>query len=154
MKTYTFTTSCINNSKKNFIDDIISKSKYTNYSKTIDDIIFSDVIKKNPYLFTDTDLYIARDSKETSYDFLKAAKFLANYKKPENKLNVIIGRTYYLSDNTPIIFYDDEIQIGFDVFKYSDFSSSDFISAITPKMKKTIIDIYTNSRNLTININL
>lgn len=154
MKTYTFTSSIINNSKKNFIDEIIGKSKYTNYSKTIDNIIFSDVMKKNPYLFTDTDLYITRDSKEISSDFLKAAKFLANYKKPENKLNVIIGRTYYLSDNTPIIFYDDEIQIGFDVFKYSDFSSTDFISAIAPKMKKTIIDIYTNSRNLTININL
>jgi hypothetical protein len=154
MKTYTFTTSNINNSKKNFIDEIIGKSKYTNYSKTIDDIIFSDVMKKNPYLFTDTDLYITRDSKEISSDFLKAAEFLANYKKPENKLNIIIGHTYYLSNNTPIIFYDDEIQIGFDVFKYSDFSSDDFINAITPKMKKTIIDIYTNSRNLTININL
>lgn len=154
MKTYTFTSSIINNSKKNFIDEIIGKSKYTNYSKTIDDIIFSDVMKKNPYLFTDTDLYITRDSKKISSDFLKAAKFLANYKKPENKLNIIIGHTYYLSNNTPIIFYDDEIQIGFDVFKYSDFSSDDFINAITPKMKKTIIDIYTNSRDLTININL
>ena len=63
MKTYTFTSSIINNSKKNFIDEIIGKSTYTNYSKTIDDIIFSDVMKKNPYLFTDTDLYITRDSK-------------------------------------------------------------------------------------------
>lgn len=153
MKTYTFTTSIINNSKKNFIDEIIGKSKYTNYSKTIDDIIFSDVMKKNPYLFTDTDLYITRDSKEISSDFLKAAKFLANYKKPENKLNVIIGRTYYLSDNTPIIFYDDEIQIGFDTFKYSDFAMSSFLENIKPSTKKIIIDIYTNSNTINININ-
>ena len=153
MKTYTFTSSIINNSKKNFIDEIIGKSKYTNYSKTIDDIIFSDVMKKNPYLFTDTDLYITRDSKETSYDFLKAAKFLANYKKPENKLNIIIGHTYYLSNNTPIIFYDDEIQIGFDIFKYSDFAMSSFLENIKPSTKKIIIDIYTNSNTINININ-
>ena len=39
MKTYTFTKSDFNNSKKNFIDEIIGKSKSTNYSKIIDDII-------------------------------------------------------------------------------------------------------------------
>ena len=152
MKTYTFTTSNINNSK-NFIDEIIGKSKSTNYSKILDDIIYDNVIKKNSYLFTG--MKKSRYIGDVDSDFLKAAEFLANYKEPKNKLyNFIIGRTYYLSDNTPIIFYDDEIQIGFDVFKYSDFTSTDFISAIAPKMKNTIIDIYTNARNLTININL
>lgn len=154
MKTYTFTKSDFNNSKKNFIDEIIGKSKSTNYSKIIDDIICADVIKKNQYLFTKPTVCNSYTEDITS-DFLKAANFLANYKEPKNKLyDFIIGRTYYLSDNTPIIFYDDEIQIGFDVFKYSDFTSTDFISAIAPKMKNTIIDIYTNARNLTININL
>lgn len=154
MKTYTFTKSDFNNSKKNFIDEIIGKSKSTNYSKIIDDIICADVIKKNQYLFTKPTVYNSYAEDITS-DFLKAANFLANYKEPKNKLHdFIIGHTYYLSDNTPIIFYDDEIQIGFDVFKYSDFTSTDFISAIAPKMKNTIIDIYTNARNLTININL
>ena len=152
MKTYTFTTSNINNSK-NFIDEIIGKSKSTNYSKILDDIIYDNVIKKNSYLFTG--MKKSRYIGDVDSDFLKAAEFLANYKEPKNKLyDFIIGRTYYLSDNTPIIFYDDEIQIGFDVFKYSDFTSTDFISAIAPKMKNTIIDIYTNARNLTININL
>ena len=145
MKTYTFTKSDFNNSKKNFIDEIIGKSKSTNYSKIIDE---------NQYLFTKPTVCNSYAEDITS-DFLKAANFLANYKEPKNKLyDFIIGRTYYLSDNTPIIFYDDEIQIGFDVFKYSDFTSTDFISAIAPKMKNTIIDIYTNARNLTININL
>ena len=153
MKTYTFTKSDFNNSKKNFIDEIIGKSKSTNYSKILDDIIYDNVIKKNSYLFTG--MKKSRYIGDVDSDFLKAAEFLANYKEPKNKLyNFIIGRTYYLSDNTPIIFYDDEIQIGFDVFKYSDFTSTDFISAIAPKMKNTIIDIYTNARNLTININL
>ena len=152
MKTYTFTTSNINNSK-NFIDEIIGKSKSTNYSKILDDIIYDNVIKKNSYLFTG--MKKSRYIGNVDPDFLKAANFLANYKEPKNKLyDFIIGRTYYLSDNTPIIFYDDEIQSGFDVFKYSDFTSTDFISTIAPKMKNTIIDIYTNARNLTININL
>ena len=153
MKTYTFTKSDFNNSKKSFIDEIIGKSKSTNYSKIIDDIICADVIKKNQYLFTKPTVCNSYAEDITS-DFLKAANFLANYKEPKNKLHFIIGRTYYLSDNTPIIFYDDEIQIGFDVFKYSDFGSIDFINAITPSAKKTIIDIYTNAKNLTININL
>ena len=152
MKTYTFTTSNINNSK-NFIDEIIGKSKSTNYSKILDDIIYDNVIKKNSYLFTG--MKKSRYIGNVDPDFLKAANFLANYKEPKNKLyDFIIGRTYYLSDNTPIIFYDDEIQIGFDVFKYSDFGSIDFINAITPSAKKTIIDIYANAKNLTININL
>lgn len=151
MKTYTFTTSNINNSK-NFIDEIIGKSKSTNYSKILDDIIYDNVVKKNSYLFTGMNK--SRYIGDVTYDFLKAAEFLANYKEPKNKLHFIIGRTYYLPDNTPIIFYDDEIQIGFDVFKYSDFGSIDFINAITPSAKKTIIDIYTNAKDLTININL
>ena len=151
MKTYTFTTSNINNSK-NFIDEIIGKSKSTNYSKILDDIIYDNVVKKNSYLFTGMNK--SRYIGDVTYDFLKAAEFLANYKEPKNKLHFIIGRTYYLPDNTPIIFYDDEIQIGFDVFKYSDFGSIDFINAIPPSAKKTIIDIYTNAKDLTININL
>lgn len=151
MKTYTFTAGNIDNSNKNFIDSIIGKSKRTDYSKILDNIIYNDVIKKSPYLFTkNTCTSLTGDLG----DFFKAASFLANYKEPKKKCNFIIGHTYYLPDNTPIIFYDDEIQIGFDVFKYSDFASFDFINEIDPKTKKTIIDIYTNANDLTININL
>ena len=148
MKTYTFTTSAINNSKKNFVDEILGKSQHTDYSKILDNIIYADVIKKNPYLFT------KNTRKDIDIDFIKASNFLATYREPKMTGNYIIGKTYYLSDNTPIIFYDDEIQIGFDVFKYSDFGSIDFINAISPKTKKTIIDIYKNNNDLTININL
>lgn len=152
MKTYTFTTSELkNNGKKNFVDSILGKSTTTDYSKILDDIIADSVIKKNRYLFTKPDTCKPTGSLD---DFLKAASFLANYKEPKKKYNFIIGHTYHLNDNTPIIFYDDEIQIGFDVFKYSDFYSLDFINSLSRDTQKTIIDIYTNAKDLTVNINL
>lgn len=149
MKTYTFNTSELTNSFSNNI---------TNYSKILDDIIVSDVIKKNDYLFTEPKTTLNVNSsilKDDTYEFIKAANFLANYKKPKkNKLNFIIGKTYFLIDGTPIIFYDDEIQIGFDLFKYEDFNSNSFICNLDTTTKKTIIDIYTNADNLKINIKL
>ena len=90
---------------------------------------------------------------QISTEFAKAAAYLASYKKPNNKLNIVIGKTYLLTDGTPIIFYDDEIQIGFDTFKYSDFAMSSFLENIKPSTKKIIIDIYTNSNAVNININ-
>ena len=66
----------------------------------------------------------------------------------------MIGKTYYLMNGTPIIFYDDEIQIGFDLFKYEDFDSDYFIRNLDTSTKKIIIDIYTNANNLKININV
>lgn len=149
MKTYTFNTSELTNSFSNNITD---------YSKILDDIITSDVIKKNDYLFAEpkTTLNVSSSIlKDDTYEFIKAANFLANYKKPKkNKLNFIIGKTYFLIDGTPIIFYDDEIQIGFDLFKYEDFNSNSFICNLDTTTKKTIIDIYTNADNLKINIKL
>lgn len=151
MKTYTFTTGELNNNKKNFVNSILGKNEPTDYSKILDDIIANSVIKKNSYLFTKPTNCSRKGDLD---DFLKATSFLANYKEPKKKYNFIIGRTYYLNDNTPIIFYDDEIQIGFDVFKYSDFNSIDFINSLSAPTQKTIIDIYTNAKDLTININL
>ena len=60
---------------------------------------------------------------------------------------------YTLSDGTPIIFYDDEIQIGFDTYKYSNFNNISFLNSLTPKTKNTIINIYIKG-NANININL
>ena len=60
---------------------------------------------------------------------------------------------YTLSDGTPIVFYDDEIQIGFDTYKYSDFSDLSFLNGITDNTKKIIINIYTTGA-ANININL
>ena len=60
---------------------------------------------------------------------------------------------YTLTDGTPIVFYDDEIQIGFDSYKYSDFSDFSFLSGLSANTKKTIINIYTNgAKNIDINI--
>lgn len=147
MKTYNFNASELKNNTNSFLTD--------NYSKILNDIIISDVIKKNDYLFTTPKTCVINSSqlKDDTSEFIKAAKFLANY-KPNNKLKFVIGKTYYLVDGTPIIFYDDEIQIGFDLFKYEDFDSDFFIHNLDTSTKKIIIDIYTNANNLKININI
>lgn len=148
MNTYNFNTNELNTFRNT-----------TDYSKMLNDIIVDDVIKKNDYLFKALNptscIKTSSILKDDTAEFIKAANFLANYKKTKkNKLNFIIGKTYFLMDGTPIIFYDDEIQIGFDLFKYEDFDSSTFIQNLDTSTKKIIIDIYTNTDNLKINIKL
>lgn len=152
MTTYTF------GKKNNKSFNSFHTSSKPNYSKILDNIIIADVTNKNSYLFGKNNT-ASIDSAllgASTYDSkLDAAiDFLANYKKTKNyylpfKLNTM----YTLSDGTPIIFYDDEIQIGFDTFKYADFSSLGFINSLTPKNKKIIIDIYM-SGNANVNINI
>lgn len=153
MKTYTFNANEFNNNS-NIIIDTFRTESHTDYSKMLDDIITADVIKKNSYLFDATpSINISSNLKDDTTEFIKAAKFLASYKEPKkNKLKFIIGKNYKLIDGTPIIFYDDEIQIGFDVFKYSDFNMSTFLEHLKPSTKKIIIDIYTKSNDININI--
>lgn len=133
-----------------------------NYSKVIDNIITADIISKNTYLFDNTDMdYIddllinAKTTNKFESDFDKAVKFLANYKK--RKKNYIfpfkLNTMYTLSDGTPIIFFDDEIQIGSDFYSYTKFGNLSFINSLTPSKKKIIIDIYTFG-NTNININI
>jgi len=138
-----------------------SGSSKPNYSKIIDNIIIADVIKKNDYLFTkkynDAAIFESNLGITPKFDsdLDKAIKFLANYKKYKTSYNLpyIFGKMYTLSDGTPIIFYDDEIQIGFDSYKYSDFSDFSFLSGLGTKTKKTIINIYTyGAKNIDINI--
>lgn len=154
-KTFTFGTKKNNNSmifssndKLHFLPD---------YSKILDNIIVADIKKKNNYLFdtlyTSTPKYShLKDDEDT---LIKAMKFLANYKtiKKSYKLPYILGKMYTLSDGTPIVFYDDEIQIGFDTYKYSDFLNFSFLDGITDNTKKIIINIYTTGA-ADININL
>lgn len=159
-KTFNFYTK--NNSTKNnefFLDN-------TNYSSVLDNIITTDVINKNKYLFDydSADIFTSHTSNapiiltsstlKAGNDFTKAATFLANYNKYKKSYNLpyIIGKMYTLSDGTPIIFYDDEIQIGFDTFKYSKFNDFSFLNNLTAKTKKTIINIYIFGTN-DININ-
>lgn len=157
MKTYTFKTN-------NNINNIPSN---TNYSEILDNIIFTDVIKKNDYLFNEpikttyTDSFVDAivdsifDKNTITYtlkdgDFANACSFLANIKKGTSPFK--FGKIYKLNDGTPIIFYDNEIQIGYDCFAYSDFASFDFLNAITPKTKKTIIEIFANGKKISIKL--
>ena len=134
----------------------------TNTIKSIDDIIYDSLIEKNNYLFKktykpsfDDTIIINSSNLKDDNDFIKATKFLANYNtyKKKYKLPFIFGKMYTLSDGTPIVFYDDEIQIGFDIYKYSDFSDISFLSNIKTSKKDIIINIY-NTSNLNININI
>lgn len=164
-KTFNFyTKNNSNNSNKSiFLDN-------TDYSSILDNIITADIIKKNSYLFDYNkkknddliDALIGNDpiiltgsTLKASDEFTKAATFLANYKKYKKTYNLpyIIGKMYTLSDGTPIIFYDDEIQIGFDTIKYSKFNDLSFINGLTAPTKKTIINIYMFGTG-NININL
>lgn len=141
-KTYKFYAG--NNKNNNIINN-----GSTNYSSILDDIIVSDVIKKNNYLFNSyndylDDLLTSKPLKDDNLEFIKAAKFLANYKKNYYKLpkKYIYGKMYTLSDGTPIVFYDDEIQIGFDTYKYTDFGDTILLNTLPSKTKKIIINIY------------
>ena len=141
-KTYKFYTG--NNKNNNIINN-----GSTNYSSILDDIIVSDVIKKNSYLFNSyndylDDLLTSKPLKDDNLEFIKATKFLANYKKNYYKLpkKYIYGKMYTLSDGTPIVFYDDEIQIGFDTYKYTDFGDTILLNTLPSKTKKIIINIY------------
>ena len=166
-KTFNFYTK---NNSNNSNSGIFLDTKPANYSSILDNIIAADIIKKNTYLFDydkknndnlidaligNDPIILTGSTLKASDDFTKAATFLANYKKYKKTYNLpyIIGKMYTLSDGTPIIFYDDEIQIGFDTIKYSKFNDLSFLSGLTAPTKKTIINIYTFGTG-NININL
>lgn len=137
-----------------FTDNNIKNTNNGNiYSQILDDIILYTVKKNNSYLFNtkkkDDDLIDAmfneldhtyiykRDSL-----FAEACKILANYGKKKSIMKGIkLGKIYRLENGLPIIFYNDEIQIGTDIYSYSDFNDYDFISSLSPEVKKTIINI-------------
>lgn len=169
-KTFNFKTKK-NNNNSIFFNSYNNSSNITDYSAIIDNIIADSIIKKNSYLFdcdkkNDADIFtsligdtpIILNSSTTlkaDDDFIKAAMFLANYKTYKKTYNIpfILGKMYKLSDGTPIIFYDDEIQIGFDTYKYSNFSNLSFLNNLATTTKKTIINIYTGGLgNIKINI--
>ena len=158
--TYTFSKKN-NKNTKSFSFPFCTSSK-PNYSKTLDDIIIADVIEKNSYLLKpfikkndDAIIFDSLIGKSKNDTLSNAIKFLANYKtiKKSYTIPYICGKMYTLADGTPIVFYDDEIQIGFDSYKYSDFSDLSFLKALDTNTKKIIINIYTNgAANIDINI--
>jgi len=154
--TQTFTFSNSNNSKKNSF----CFNNSTNYSKILDNIILADIAKKNDYLFKkneNSDIFIANLGKAKYYDddFMNAVNFITNYKKYNKKYNLpyTLGKMYTLSDGTPIVFYDDEIQIGFDTYAYTNLKNISFLNTLSAPTKKVIINIYANAgTNIDINI--
>lgn len=141
-KTYKFKTIKSNNN--------YNTGSFANYSEILDDIIAADVKKKNSYLIDNTNKYfLTKDytfspALKDSDEFTKAAKFLANYKKNYSYIpqKYIYGKMYTLSDGTRVVFYDDEIQIGWDIYKYTDFDDLSFLNTISADKKKIIINIY------------
>lgn len=137
-----------------FTDNNIKNTNNGNiYSQILDDIILSTVKKNNSYLFNtkkkDDDLIDAM-FKELDHTYIykrdslfaEACKILANYGKKKSIMKDIkLGKIYRLENGLPIIFYNDEIQIGTDIYSYSDFNDYDFISSLSPEIKKTIINI-------------
>ena len=137
-----------------FTDNNIKNTNNGNiYSQILDDIILSTVKKNNSYLFNtkkkDDDLIDARFNElDHTYTykrdslFAEACKILANYGKKKSIMKGIkLGKIYRLENGLPIIFYNDEIQIGTDIYSYSDFNDYNFISSLSPEIKKTIINI-------------
>lgn len=137
-----------------FIDNNIKNTNNGNiYSQILDDIILSTVKKNNSYLFNtkkeNDDLIDAMfDELDHTYIykrdslFAEACKILANYGKKKSIMKGIkLGKIYRLENGLPIIFYNDEIQIGTDIYSYSDFNDYNFISSLSPEIKKTIISI-------------
>lgn len=154
MKKYTFTKISNNNSS----NIGINSGSNTNYSKILDDLIAADIIDKNPYLtsygytspknyyFTDTIGKISDDD----IAYIDAIKFFKNYGKKTTRHPYIIGKTYELEDGTPIIFFEDSIQIGFDLYYFDDFSKPLFLKNISTSLKKKIAEIYISGLKISI----
>ena len=129
---------------------------FNNPSKNLDDLILSNMIKMNPYLGKKSDSTLDAMFKEAGFDddhiiipnrsnsyllkdnfdteFNKAAKFLSNY-NPTKK-------SYILSDGTPIAFFEDEIQIGYDLIPLYKLSDIYYYPSFTKETKNIIINIF------------
>lgn len=154
MKHYTIK---INNEKNN--NSFNFRGFTNNPSKDLDNLILSNLKKMNPYLkttktdstldamFIDAGLntsdriiipnrnysYLLKGNFDT--EFIKAAKFLSNYTPG--------GKKYYtLFDGTPIEFFEDEIQIGYDLIPLYKLNTPKYYSTFTPEIKNTIINIF------------
>lgn len=158
MKKYTFKLNNNNNNPK--FTTTTFRTKSTDYSKILDDLILDDIIEKNSWLDINNteekfiDNIITESYKYTTTPiiddaFNKAAAFLANYNKstfiPYKK-----DKTYELSDGTIITITDDYIHINDRMYFFNLFESPSFIATLTPKEKKTICTIYTDGLKITI----
>lgn len=144
MKHYTIK---INNSEKKNTG-IYNFRNTNNPSKSLDDLILSNIIKTNPYLggfygYTtkkDNDRItisnrnyssILKDDFDT--EFAKAAKFLAKYNP---------GKNIYTFDENDITFFEDEIQIGSTLIPLYMLEDYRYYKDITPATKNIIINLF------------
>ena len=149
MTKYTFSLKNNNNTTTFFTPS----NKSTDYSKMLDNLIFSDIINKNEWLKTtknnnstiilkDIDLY--GDSLDK-----KVCSYFANYKLG-NDCPFIKDKIYYLADGTPFYITDDYITIGFNTYYFYEFGKPMFFSNLSENMKKTICEIYVDGLKITI----
>ena len=153
MKNFTFST--INN--KNTGNEFYSFRKSADYSKILDSIILSNLKEANSYLDNVINHDLGMLSAENgsiilkASEYAKAANFLANYKSGDTyKLPFKFGKVYYLANNMPIVFYDDEFQIGCEVFKYTDAILKNLMPI--KNTTKTIIEITVKGITVSITI--
>lgn len=161
MKTTTF---YINKSNKNNSNNNHSFLGFADYSKMLDAIITSNVKAKNPYLFgEDYDLsdlgYSTKkpvkinitlnkkkscngcplkdicDNSYTIDTFMDAVKFLNSYEGKDDY-------DFKLFDGTPVKFFGNTVQIGYDLYYIKNNDYSSFYDMLDEPTKKNIIDIY------------
>ena len=158
MKTYTFTTT--NSGNTTSCNTFICPNRIdTDYSAIIDAALDANIKKKNNFLF---DCFTTPKSSSKTINItinggLKndklayATDFLANLSKPKFKTcGIELDKIYKLDDGTPIIFFEDSIQIGLDLYYFNDFKNPFFISNLTPTAKKTICTIFTGGLKIEI----
>lgn len=159
MKTYTFSLNNNNTNTTTFSN--LFRTKSTDYSKILDDLILDDIIEKNSWLGINKkktdDAFIdnlIKESKKyecntfTDDTFDKAALFLLNLNT--NNCPFKKDKTYELSDGTIITITDDYIHINEKMYFFNLFGDKTFLSALPKKEKKTICTIYTDSLKITI----
>lgn len=152
-----YTTFTFNTGKKNNGFDINNAS--INYSKTLDDIILSNLKSTTPYIFKDATLGAAFDelnkTKTKSIDITINSGAKSSKKIPTllDAINYFKGNNYnftklmsdyptYHINGTPITIFEDEIQIGYDLIPFNLFDNYDYINSLSNNTKKTIIDIF------------
>ena len=153
MKLYTFNITSTNNSKKTF--SFPKKTYATDYSKVLDNLILDNLTKTNEYLTkTAAEKAVEEVFKTTyvKYNISDYAKYLTNFIKLKNKFHYKLGKKYITNNGTIIVFYDDEIQIGTDLYSYEELSDTLFLNNLEQPKKKIIIDIFAPGKNISINI--
>ena len=153
MKHYIFNNKKNDTNNKFFTFDFTTKK---DPSEALDELILSDVIKRNPYLANigkpkDTitsdmiDILLTKPlygkymiPNHTLYNITKANKTYSLLSAIRLLLDQNNYGSYELPDGTTIRFFGDEVQIDDTIFSLED--SKLLMEALKPKTKKTIID--------------